>query len=347
MPTSHSTVNFTTVAFDETNNTITVLDQTCLPNEEKYVTLTTVDEVFSAIRTMQIRGAPLIGVTAAYGIALVAHNRDRSRVIAAADHLATARPTAVNLIWAVSRMKEKLETEDNMRTALIKEARTIEQEDKDACQRIGEYGSTLIPDTATLMVHCNAGALATSGIGTALGIVYTAASQGKKIRVIANETRPLLQGARLTAWELTRNNIHTCVICDAMAGVYMDTVSAILVGADRIAVNGDTANKIGTYTLAILAAYFRVPLYVAAPLSSFDPDCMTGADIPIEQRDENEIRTFNNLSMTPEKAQVANPAFDVTPANLITAIITEHGIIKPPYSQTIPSLVNRCNKEKV
>jgi len=344
MPEFHSIIHFKTISFSQANNTITILDQTRLPGEETYVTLRTIDDVYTAITTMQVRGAPLIGITAAYGIAQAAQNMDRSGMIVAADRLAAARPTAVNLKWAVERMKKKLKTSTNDRNALIQEARAIENEDKQACHRIGEYGASLIHDNTTIMVHCNAGALATSGIGTALGVVYTAFLQGKKIRIIANETRPVLQGARLTAWELTRNDIETCVICDTMIATYMESVSAVIVGADRIAVNGDTANKIGTYNLAILAQYFRVPLYVAAPMSSFDPCCNSGSDITIEKRAEQEIRQFNGLQIVPVKARVANPAFDITPAGLITAFVTEYGIIDPPFVNTIPDTLDRHRK---
>jgi methylthioribose-1-phosphate isomerase len=340
MPGSLNTLPFTTIAFDPQKNSITILDQTQLPREETYITLTTVDEVFHAIRTMQVRGAPLIGIAAAYGIALASQTMDCRNIIAAADHLITARPTAVNLRWAVDRMKRVMSTSSALRDALIREARIIDEEDKDACRRIGEHGATRIADKTAIMVHCNAGALATSGIGTALGIVYTAAEQGKMIRVIATETRPLLQGARLTAWELTKNNIETCVICDTMAATYMSSVTAVLVGADRIAANGDTANKIGTCGLAILAHHFHVPFYVAAPIPSFDPRCLTGNDIPIEKRDEEEIRSFNGLEIVPHQACVTNPSFDVTPAELITAFITERGIIEPPFSTTVAKTIS-------
>ncbi|MBN2620309.1 S-methyl-5-thioribose-1-phosphate isomerase [candidate division WOR-3 bacterium] len=341
MPGSRSKLPFTTIVFDPHKNSITVLDQTRLPREETYVTLATVDEVFDAIRTMQVRGAPLIGIIAAYGIALASQKMGRKDIIAAADHLADARPTAVNLQWAVDRMKRAISTSSNLRGALIKEARSIDREDQAACRRIGKHGATLITGRATLMVHCNAGALATNGIGTALGIIYTAEQQGKAIRVIATETRPLLQGARLTAWELTRNNIETCVICDSMAATYMPSVEAVFVGADRIAANGDTANKIGTGGLAILAHHYHVPFYVAAPISSFDPRCVTGNAIPIEKRDEQEIRSFNGVEIVPLQACVANPSFDITPAELITAFITERGIIEPPFSKTIIKTINK------
>jgi methylthioribose-1-phosphate isomerase len=339
MPGFPDIIIFTTITFDEEKNSITILDQTRLPQKEIYLTLSTTEDVYQAIRTMQVRGAPLIGITAAYGIAMVSHNNDHLHTMNAAERIATARPTAVNLSWAIERMKRKIAGSPDLRNRLVEEARAIEQEDKEACRRIGEYGADLIPGDSTVMVHCNAGALATSGIGTALGIVYTAAHQ-KNIAVIANETRPLLQGARLTAWELTRNRIDTCVICDNMAATFMPSVSAVIVGADRIAANGDTANKIGTHGLAILARHFSIPLYVAAPTSSFDRCCRNGEEIVIEQRNEEEIRSFNGLNIVPAEACVANPSFDITPGGLITAFVTEVGIIRPPFEAQIQDVIS-------
>jgi methylthioribose-1-phosphate isomerase len=345
MPGPHNTIPFTTIVFNQKENVITILDQTRLPEKEVYVTLKTIDDIYTAIRTMQVRGAPLIGITAANGIAMASSNSDPATIISAADHLATARPTAVNLAWAVKRMKQKVTTTaSTMRSVLVQEALAIQAEDRQACHHIGEYGAALIPDNTAVMVHCNAGALATSGIGTALGIIYTKAMQKNPVRVFANETRPRLQGARLTAWELTRCGIDTCVVCDTMAATYIQQASAVLVGADRIAANGDTANKIGTHNLAILAKHFQIPFYVAAPTSSFDLSCAVGSDIIIEHREENEVRIFNDMIIVPEKASVLNPAFDVTPFALVTAFITERGVIYPPFAENI-SVSNRAGKE--
>jgi methylthioribose-1-phosphate isomerase len=329
-------MQFTTIEYNEQNNEIIILDQTKLPGEEKYIKLKTIKDVFHAIKNMQVRGAPLIGVSAAYGIVLsAAHSANPVDVVQAADYIRSARPTAVNLSWAVERMKSKIDDNKNLFEILLKEARSIEREDKDACQKMGKFGAQLVPDNAKIMVHCNAGALATSGIGTALGILYTAKSQGKKFEVYSCETRPLLQGARLTSWELTKNNIKTYTICDNMAATYMPDMDFVLVGADRIARNGDTANKIGTRGLAIIAQYYNVSFYVAAPMSTFDFNRESGTDIPIEIRCEDEVRKFNERGIVAAKAYICNPAFDVTPSILITGIITEKGIITPPYEHAI------------
>jgi methylthioribose-1-phosphate isomerase len=328
-------VQFKTIEYNEQNNEIRILDQTRLPEKEVYVKLKTVEDVFNSIKNMQVRGAPLIGVTAAYGVVLSARSGNPADVIEAANYIKSARPTAVNLSWAIERMKHKINDSKNVVETLIEEARSIEKEDKESCQKMGEFGAQFVSDNAKIMVHCNAGALATSGIGTALGVLYTAKNQGKKFEVYSCETRPLLQGARLTSWELTANNITTYTICDNMAATYMPDMNLALVGADRIARNGDTANKIGTRGLAIIAQYYNVPLYVAAPLSTFDNNIKSGDDIPIEIRCEDEIRKFNEKGIVAEKAKICNPAFDVTPASLITSIITEKGIIKPPYENNI------------
>jgi methylthioribose-1-phosphate isomerase len=328
-------MQFTTIEYNEQNNEIIILDQTKLPEEEKYMKLKTVEDIYNAIKNMHLRGAPLIGVAAAYGVVLAARSGSHANVIEAADYIKSARPTAVNLAWAIQRMKDKIGDEKNLLEILLKEARSIENEDKDACQKMGEIGAQLVPDNAKIMVHCNAGALATSGIGTALGILYTAENQGKKFEVYSCETRPLLQGARLTSWELTANNIKTYTICDNMAATYMPDIDLVFVGADRIARNGDTANKIGTRGLAIIAQFYNVPFYVVAPLSTFDLNIQSGNDIPIEIRCDEEIRKFNKKGIVAAKADVCNPAFDVTPSRLITSIITEKGIIKPPYDNNI------------
>lgn len=333
-----STVNFKTIEYDHKRHVLVVLDQTRLPNEETYMTLKTTEDVFHAIKNMNVRGAPLIGVTAAYGLVLASTQGSTDDVCRARDLLSRARPTAVNLTWALDRMKLHISDRPGLHERLLEAAKKIEQEDILSCQKIGEYGAVLIKNGASVMVHCNAGALATSGIGTALGIIYTAHNQGKTVSVYANETRPLLQGARLTTWELTRQGIETYAICDNMSASYMPTMDIVLVGADRIAHNGDTANKIGTLGLAIVAEHFNIPFYVAAPLSSFDPHTATGRDIPIEIRNSEEVCFFNDKNIVAPFAQVCNPAFDVTPASLISGIVTETGILKPPYEQSIPAV---------
>ncbi|MCX7995745.1 MAG: S-methyl-5-thioribose-1-phosphate isomerase [candidate division WOR-3 bacterium] len=334
-------LNFKTIEYDSQNNQIIILDQTKLPEKEIYVNLKTVKDVYNAIMTLKVRGAPLIGVVAAYGIVLSAgKNNNTRKILKDAEYLKSARPTAVNLAWAINRMIEivKNKKNQNLYRDLLAEARRIEKEDKDACKNIGLWGAKLIKNGFKIMVHCNAGALATSGIGTALGILYTAKSMGKKFKVYSCETRPILQGARLTTWELTRNSIETLLICDNMAATYMPEMDLVLVGADRIALNGDVANKIGTRGLAIIARYYRVPFYVAAPISSFDFGIESGTEIPIEFRSADEIRYFNKQCIVAEKTKICNPAFDVTPNALLSGIITEKGILRPPFKKKIVSL---------
>jgi len=321
-------------------NSIVILDQTQLPEKETYEHLRTVDDVYEAIKKLKLRGAPLIGVAAAYGVVLTAHSNELESIVKAADYLESARPTAVNLSWAIKRMKDVAAKSENLFEELLKEAQAIEQEDRNACQHIGQYGSELVNAYAKVMVYCNAGALATSGIGTALGIIYTAKNRNKNPVVYACETRPLLQGARLTSWELTKNGIKTYVISDNMAATYMPEMDLAIVGADRIALNGDTANKIGTRGLAIIARYNNVPFYVAAPLSTFDFSIETGTDIPIEMRFEDELRKFNNKKIVADRAGIYNPAFDITPADLISGIVTEKGIIEQPDRTKIERLKN-------
>ncbi|MEO0136669.1 MAG: S-methyl-5-thioribose-1-phosphate isomerase [candidate division WOR-3 bacterium] len=326
-------LTFKTIEYDERKKQIIILDQTRLPEKEVYLCLKTIQDVYQAIKQLKVRGAPLIGVVAAYGIVLAATANKTKKLITAAEYLKSARPTAVNLAWAIERMLEciKKHQKNNLYPLLLAEARKIEREDKESCLKIGRWGARLIKNNSKIMVHCNAGALATSGIGTALGILYTAKKMGKKFKVYACETRPLLQGARLTTWELTRNGIETYAICDNMAATYMPEMDLVLVGADRIAVNGDTANKIGTRGLAIIANYYRVPFYVAAPISSFDFKIKSGAEIPIEIRPSEEIRYFNKRPVVAPEAKICNPAFDVTPHNLITGFITEKGIVREPF----------------
>lgn len=332
---------------------VRMLDQRALPTEEIYRTCTTYEEVAEAIRAMVVRGAPAIGVAAALGIALGVQT-----AAAAGEHLPTAfericrtmaatRPTAVNLFWAIDRMRRKFEqaraegvSGRELSQALIAEAQAIHAEDVAVCRRIGRYGAELIPDGATVLTHCNAGALATAGYGTALGVVRAAVEQGKRVAVYADETRPFLQGARLTAWELLRDGIPVTLICDNMAGHFMKLgrITCVVVGADRIAANGDTANKIGTYMVAVLARRHRIPFYVAAPISTLDLTLETGDGIPIEDRAPQEVTHIGDRRIAPAEVAVANPAFDVTPHELITAIITERGVAHPPFAAALRRL---------
>jgi methylthioribose-1-phosphate isomerase len=302
-----------------------LLDQRELPDKTVYVACRTAAEVARAIRDMVVRGAPAIGCAAAFGVVLDKGSNQAYEV------LAKSRPTAVNLFWALERMKKAKDLEA--------EARAIYEEDLAANRAMGKIGAELIPERARVMTHCNAGALATAGYGTALGVIR--ASKGKNISVIANETRPYLQGARLTAWELVQEGIPCTLITDSMAGHLMSTgeVDVVVVGADRIAANGDVANKIGTYPLAVLAKRHGVPFYVAAPLSTFDPKIPDGSHIPIEERPAAEVTGYRGTRWAPEGVLVRNPAFDVTPADLITGIICEKGVASPPYPQSIAALL--------
>jgi len=325
-------------------NGVHIIEQTRLPAEERWVDLGTVEQVAQAIRVLDVRGAPAIGIAAAFGLALAARNQPGDDAAAvtgavelAATTLAATRPTAVNLFWAIERMRAKLsslsgEAAGKIRAELLAEAEKIRAEDIAYCRAIGRHGGALLPDSGSVLTHCNAGALATGGYGTALGVIRGALEAGKKIRVIADETRPLLQGARLTTWELLRDGIDVRLICDDMAGTLMKSgqVDACVVGADRIAKNGDAANKIGTYQVAVLAKYHDIPFYVAAPTTTVDMSLATGAKIPIEERDPAEVTTPRGTSFAPENVEVFNPAFDVTPAGLITAIITEKGVADHP-----------------
>jgi methylthioribose-1-phosphate isomerase len=299
-----------------------LLDQRKLPDETTYVTCRTAAETAAAIRDMVVRGAPAIGCAAAFGIALDA--RRGADLAAAGTILAQSRPTAVNLFWALERMRRAADPQS--------EALAIYAEDLAACRTMGAHGAALIPDGARIMTHCNAGALATAGHGTALGVIRSARDAGKSVSVIANETRPYLQGARLTAWEMVQEKIPVTLIADNMAGHLMSCgdVDLVIVGADRIAANGDTANKIGTYTLAVLAQRHGLPFYVAAPLSTFDASLKDGSQIPIEERASAEVTGYGGKRWAPEGVSVRNPAFDVTPAELITAIITERGVLRAP-----------------
>ena len=336
-------------AVDWIDDHLRFLDQTLLPHEERFVDTRDVAVVGEAIQKLRIRGAPAIGVAAAFGIVLAAHARPAGkdetlseRIRKALTYLAGTRPTAVNLFYALERMKRVLdagsgEPEAVLQTLLLKEAQAIQEEDVRACARIGELGSTLLGTKVSLLTHCNAGALATAGSGTALSIVTTAARQGKVIRVFVDETRPLLQGARLTAWELQKEGIPVVLITDSTAGSVLrqGNVQAVIVGADRIAANGDVANKIGTYPLAVLANRHQVPFYVAAPTSTLDPKLPDGSAIPIEERDPAEVTHFAGIRVAAQGIGVFAPAFDVTPNELVTAIVTERGILYPPFSSAI------------
>lgn len=321
---------------------IRLLDQTLLPGEEKVVEISTVEGMWDAIKRLCVRGAPAIGVAAGYGVWIGAklaaqQGQDvKQAALAACEYLATSRPTAVNLFWALDRMKKLVERETQLEGAalaarILAEAEEIRQEDLQSCQAIGRYGSELINSGETLLTHCNAGALATSGFGTALAPMFWAARvQDKQLHVYADETRPLLQGARLTAWELQKAGIPVTLICDNMAGSVLAAgkVDRIIVGADRIAANGDFANKIGTYSLAVLARHHGVPFYVAAPFSTIDPATATGTDIPIEERDGAEIARSGDVQLAPEGITIYNPAFDVTPAEFVAAYITDRGVFR-------------------
>ena len=309
-----------------------LLDQRLLPREEKWVECRDAASVATAIKDMIVRGAPAIGVAAAYGVALAAMRGDD--IAQAADLLKRARPTAVNLAWAVDRMTQSSSLSPQ---SLIHEAERIHREDLEANQRLGRHGAELLGNKATVLTHCNAGALATAGYGTALGVIRAAIEGGKNVAVFADETRPYLQGARLTAWELQQDGIDVTLITDNMSGHFFQQgkFDAVIVGADRIAANGDTANKIGTYTVAVLADAHGVPFYVAAPISTIDPHCPSGASIPIEERSASEVTEIFGARVAPEGIAVRHPAFDVTPARLITAIITERGVLRPPYEEAI------------
>ena len=339
-----------------TDNGVRFLDQTKLPTEESYVTAATYQQVADAIRTMIVRGAPAIGVAAAMGIALGVKDskaetagdlkRDFDQICAA---IGETRPTAVNLFWAIRRMREKFEMlrirpMPQIREAMVEEAQRMHAEDIAANQAMGRHGATLMPNSGGVLTHCNAGALATAGYGTALGVIRAAVEQGKKIHVYADETRPFLQGSRLTAWELMKDGIPTTVISDNMAGAMMShgKIEAIVVGSDRIAANGDVANKIGTYTVAVLAKEHGIPFYVAAPTSTVDLATADGSGIPIENRNVKEVSHIAGKQMVPDGVEIENPAFDVTPAKYVAAIITERGIARAPYEESLRKLAEEA-----
>jgi methylthioribose-1-phosphate isomerase len=335
-----------------TDSGVRFIDQTKLPVEETYVTCKTYEQVADAIRNMVVRGAPAIGVAAAMGIALGVKNSKaetsaelKPEFDRMCEVLAKTRPTARNLFWAIQRMRDKFEYLRmrpivEIKHDLVEEAKRMHAEDIATNQAMGRHGARLMPAQGGVLTHCNAGALATCGYGTALGVIRSAVEQGKKIHVYADETRPFLQGSRLTAWELMKDGIPTTVISDNMAGAMMKQgkIGAIVVGADRIAANGDVANKIGTYTVAVLAKENSIPFYVAAPFSTIDLDTSDGNKIPIEQRNTREVTHIGDKAIAPDGVGVENPAFDVTPAKYVTAIVTERGIARPPYPDSVRKL---------
>jgi methylthioribose-1-phosphate isomerase len=314
---------------------VVMIDQRVLPRKQEFVTCRTYLDVAEAIRNMTIRGAPAIGVAAAMGVALgVAAGEDFDEVCRV---LAATRPTAVNLFWAIDRMRRVHAKSNGDVQTLIEESKQIRVEDIAICEAIGRHGASLVPDNKTVLTHCNAGALATAGYGTALGVIRAAVSSGKQIDVFADETRPFLQGARLTAWELQQDGIPVKLITDNMAGHFLHSgrIGCVVVGADRIAANGDVANKIGTYGLAVLAKENGVPFFVAAPVSTLDLTLASGDSIPIEQRAASEVTHVFGVAIAPENIEVENPAFDVTPSRYVTAIITENGVATAPYEESL------------
>jgi methylthioribose-1-phosphate isomerase len=332
---------------------LVLLDQRELPTRETYLTCREVEEVALAIESLAVRGAPAIGCSAAFGVALAAQ-RSRARtasglvrdVTVAAERLAKTRPTAVNLFWALGRMRRRLEAEtgaepDALRAALLREAEAIRVEDVAACRALGRHGLELVPERARILTHCNAGALATAGYGTALGVVRAATEAGRNVSVLADETRPFLQGARLTAWELAKDGIPVTVVTDGMPAHLMQRgeVDLVIVGADRVAANGDVANKIGTYGLALLARAHEIPFYVAAPCSTIDLATPDGRAIPIEERGRDEVAHLAGTALVPEGVPVRHPAFDVTPASLVTALVTERGVLREPGADSIAALL--------
>jgi methylthioribose-1-phosphate isomerase len=341
-----------------TDRGVRFIDQTKLPTEETYVNCTTYQEVADVIRNMVVRGAPAIGVAAGMGIALGVKNSKAESVgelkgdfDEICEVIGKTRPTAVNLFWAIRRMQQKFEMlrvrpVAQIKQALIEEAQRMHAEDIAINQAMGQHGAALMPASGGVLTHCNAGALATAGYGTALGVIRAAVEGGKKIHVYADETRPFLQGSRLTAWELMKDGIPTTVISDNMSGAMMrrGKIGAVIVGADRIAANGDVANKIGTYTVAVLAKEHNIPFYVAAPISTVDLETSDGSKIPIEQRNPAEVTHIAGKAIAPEGVGVENPAFDVTPAKYVTAIVTERGIARAPYEESLGRLVKEQSR---
>ena len=333
-----------------TSGKLRLLDQTLLPRKKVWLEIDNHEGVARAIREMRVRGAPAIGVAAAYGVALAAEGIQAEgvgdfmvRLSIACDVISASRPTAVNLKWAVERMRRVAGGHseiDSAKQALLAEAQAIHREDEAINRRIGAHGAELIRGGSAVMTHCNAGALATAGYGTALGVIRSAVESGRAVRVLATETRPFLQGARLTAWELSEDGIDVTLITDSMAGHFLKTedIGCVVVGADRIAANGDVANKIGTYSIAVLARENSVPFYVAAPISTLDMSLDSGDDIPIEERDPKEVLEYAGVGVAPEGVKAAHPAFDVTPSRYVSAIITENGIARAPYGESLKLL---------
>lgn len=338
------------------NGKVRFVEQTLLPHEFKIVATDDIHRLWHAIKRLEIRGAPAIGIAGALGVVLGMKDSRASDFRAffkelkrIARYLGSSRPTAVNLFWALERMEEtayrhRKQNLSQIKKILLKEALMIIEEDKASCRAMARHGAELVRNGSRILTHCNAGGLATADYGTALGVLFEAKRQGRKIRAFVDETRPLLQGARLTTWELMREGIDTTLICDNMAASLMEKrgIDMIFVGADRIAANGDTANKIGTYNLAVLAHHHRVPFYVVAPLSSFDFNIKSGREIPIEERDADEVRAVCGKMTAPRDVKVYNPAFDVTPSGLISAIITEKGIFRQPYKRTLRQSLTSC-----
>ncbi len=338
------------------NDHILLLDQTRLPGEEVYIECSDLETVADAIKRLAVRGAPALGVVAAMAVALEVRNIQSSNtkefyqeLQKLCDRILSTRPTAVNMAWALNRVKETLKRAQDADVSALKklleqEALAIFQEDIEANRRIGAHGQALIPDGGTVITICNTGSLATAGYGTAFGVFRAAAEAGKKVFVVSCETRPLLQGCRLTAWELQKNNIPFVLITDSMAGYYMKKRGAdlVIIGADRIAANGDAANKIGSYSLAILAHHHQVPFYVAAPIATIDSGTLQGDDIPIEERKPEEVTCIGRNRIAPDGAAVWNPAFDVVPNSFIAGIITEKGVLRPPYRESIQKVLNKA-----
>jgi methylthioribose-1-phosphate isomerase len=334
---------------------VRMIDQTRLPLEKEFIDCRTIEDVGHAINTMVIRGAPAIGVAAAMGVSLGADSIESStfegfyqELQEKCYHLGQSRPTAVNLAWAIKRMKNVAQNNKSLsivdlKSRLKEEALTILTEDIATNEAMGQHGQTLVADGNVILTHCNAGALATAGFGTALGVVRASVNAGKKIRVLANETRPFLQGARLTTWELNEDNIPVKLITDNMCGFFMNKkeIDLVVVGADRIAANGDVANKIGTYMVAVLAKENNIPFYVAAPVSTLDLSLASGKEIPIEERSSDEVTNINKKRIAPEGVEAAHPAFDITPNHLVTAIITENGIARAPFTKSLKALANQ------
>lgn len=331
------------------NGNLKIIDQTLLPSELKFIDISTIEEAVEAIKSLRVRGAPAIGIFASFALVKVMKSMQfgsiseaRAKMTEISEKLRKTRPTAVNLGWALDYMQNSMSKEqstsiENFLMKLELTAIEIYKKETEACRAIGMHGRALIKDGDTILTHCNAGALATGEYGTALAPIYFSKEEGKNVKVFVDETRPLFQGARLTAWELQQANIHTVVICDNMAGVLMrqGKIDIIITGADRVARNGDTANKIGTYSLSVLAKYHRIPFYIALPTSTFDLNLRDGSEIPIEYRSPDEVRKIEGKFIAPEEVEVFNPAFDVTPAENITGFITEKGIIYPPFEEHI------------